>query len=249
MPRAPRFIVPLPGARAPGVAVDLPPAVAHQATRVLRLRPGDPIELFDGSGGAWRATLDRVATHGSATATLVAFEPPGDADRARHVTLVIGLLKGEKLEWVVQKATEVGVARIAPVVTARSVAVTGRADRWRRIAAEATEQCGRTIVPVIDDPVPLGESLRLGAADAIRVACWEDESVVPFRDVVSCSAPDAPVVVWVGPEGGFSRDEASLLTLARATTASLGPRILRSETAAVVAVALAIEPGLSSTRH
>lgn len=244
MSRAPRFIVPLDGA-ARGVRATLPSHVAHQVTRVLRLRHGDALDLLDGTGGSWHATLDPGATPATATATLAAFAPPAPADDARHVTLVLGLLKADKFDWVVQKATEVGVARVVPVVMARSVPMAGRADRWRRIAAEATEQCGRTVVPAIDDPVPLAATVALGAPRSRRVICWEDEAVVPYLAAIAPAAaggpelgPD-PLVVWVGPEGGITPDEAAWLRDAGAVTATLGARILRSETAAIVAVALA----------
>lgn len=242
MPRAPRFVFPMGGATI-GSAIPLPEAVAHQVARVLRLRPGDGLEVLDGTGGSWHATLDSGATPARATVTLRAFVPVGASDHGRHVTLVLGLLKADKFDWVVQKATEVGVARIVPVVTTRSVAMSGRPDRWRRIALEATEQCGRTVLPVIEDPMPFRASFGVGPTEAIRVACWEDEAVVPFRDVIAPHETSTPLIVWVGPEGGISMEEAVALRAVGATTASLGPRILRSETAAIVAVAQAVGTG------
>jgi 16S rRNA (uracil1498-N3)-methyltransferase len=239
MPRAPRFVIPLDGA-APGRAIPLPAAVAHQVSRVLRLRPGDALEVLDGTGGSWHATLDSGATSSPVTVTLRAFAPAGTSDSGRHVTLVLGLLKADKFEWVVQKATEVGVARILPVLTARSVAMSGRPERWRRIAIEASEQCGRTVVPDIQDPMPFRASFGVGPTDAIRVACWEDEAVVPFLDAIAPHRRESPLIVWVGPEGGILMEEAAALRRIGATTASLGPRILRSETAAIVAVAQAV---------
>ena len=242
MPRSPRFVLPLASAMA-GTVVVLPDAVAHQVLRVMRLRPGESLDLFDGAGGFWRATLDAGATPARASATLIAFVPVGASDRGRHVTLVLGLLKADKFDWVVQKATELGVARIVPVVTVRSVAVSGRPDRWRRIATEATEQSGRTVVPVIDDPMPFRASFGVGPADAVRVACWEDEAVVPFRDIIAARDSAQPLVVWVGPEGGISMEEAVALRAIGATTVTLGPRILRSETAAIIAVAQGVGDG------
>lgn len=241
MARAPRFVVPLDGATC-GTVVPLPAPVAHQVSRVLRLRPGDHLEVLDGTGGSWRATLDHGATPARATVTLGGFVPVDAPDQGRPVTLVLGLLKADKFDWVVQKATEVGVARIVPVVTARSVAMSARPDRWRRIAIEATEQSGRTVVPVIHDPMPFRASLVLGAPGAMRVACWEDETVVAFRAAIAARGPAVPLVLWVGPEGGISMEEAAELQASGAATATLGPRILRSETAAIIAVALAVNP-------
>jgi 16S rRNA (uracil1498-N3)-methyltransferase len=247
MSRTPRFVVPVDGA-ATGAVITLPSAVAHQALRVMRLRPGDRLELLGGNGGSWNATLDAGATRQpAATATLGDFMPDAEADRGRHVTLVLGLLKADKFDWVVQKATEVGVARIVPVVTSRSVAMSGRADRWRRIAMEATEQSGRTVVPMIDDPMPFRSSLAIGPSGAVHVACWEAEKVVPFREGIASDGRGTAVVVWVGPEGGMSIEEVDALRASGAITASLGPRILRSETAAIIAVASAVDSGLSST--
>lgn len=242
MPRPPRFVVPLEGA-ASGAVVALPGAVSHQVSRVLRMRPGNRLEILDGTGGAWHATLDHDATPARASVTLGEFVPAGAADRGRHVTLVLGILKADKFDWVVQKATEVGVARIVPIVTARSVTVSGRPDRWRRIAIEATEQSGRTVVPVIDDPVPFRASLAVASPGAMRVACWEDEAVVAFRSALASQGPAVPLVLWVGPEGGISMEEAAELRASGAATATLGPRILRSETAAIVAVAQAVDSG------
>ena len=242
MSRAPRFVIPLDGASR-GATVVLPPPVAHQVSKVLRMRSGDCLELLDGTGGAWRATLDAGATPARAYATLGTFVAVGASDTGRHVTLILGHLKADKFDWVVQKATELGVARIVPIVTGRSVAVGGRPDRWRRIAVEATEQSGRTVVPRIDDPMPFRSSLAVGPPNSLRVACWEDEAATAFRDAIASARVDAPVVVWVGPEGGISMEEAHEFRASGVATASLGPRILRSETAAIVAVAQAVGVG------
>jgi 16S rRNA (uracil1498-N3)-methyltransferase len=244
MVRTPRFVTPL-GSASPGTVVVLPTTVAHQVLRVLRLRPGDRLDLLDGTGGSWHATLDVGTTPARATATLGTFVPVGASDLGRHVTLILGLLRADKFDWVVQKATELGVARIVPIVTARSVATSGRPDRWRRIAAEATEQSGRTVVPTIDDPTPFRSTLTAGSPETLRIACWEDESIVAFRDAITADGSHEPVAVWVGPEGGISMEEAGALRDSGATTATLGPRILRSETAAIVAVAQAVGTGWS----
>ena len=247
---APRFFVrgPLAGCGAGG-EVPLPEHVARQVATVLRMRPGDPVVLFDGAGGEWRAALAAVG-RGSATARLLAYDVPG-REPALRLTLCQALLKADRFEWVIQKGTELGVAEFVPLVTRRVVAADrvgaaggpaaseSKLARWRRIAVEAAEQSGRLAVPLVHPPRSLEAALE---SRAPRLVCWEDERRLPFPaalgEVVGGGSNE--VAVFVGPEGGFTPEEVQAATAAGARAASLGPRILRSETAAVVAAALAL---------
>lgn len=256
-----------------GGDVALAPEIAHQLSAVLRLRPGDPLMLFDGSGGEWQAELIGIGREG-ATARLLRHEHLlREADL--EVTLCPVLLKADKLEWVLQKGTELGAVAFQPLVTRRTVpggrvemgASYGRASalqadpsaagparpagpgtriaRWRRIVVEAAEQSGRCVVPRIAEPLPLPAVLQDSAA---TVFLWEGERVVPFSSALAAAvaAGRGQVRLLVGPEGGFDPQEAELVIAAGARPASLGPRLLRSETAALAALSLALIPGTLS---
>ncbi|HEU5317985.1 MAG TPA: 16S rRNA (uracil(1498)-N(3))-methyltransferase [Chloroflexota bacterium] len=215
--------------------VDLPPAVVHQVVAVLRMRVGDAVVIFDESGREWEGVLAEVTRHGARVRLQGVTVPQREA--VRRVTLCQALLKADKMEWVLQKGTELGVARFEPLLTERVVAAKREApERWRRILVEATEQCGRTRVPELVQPVPLQEAL--GGA-ATQVVCWEGEHE---RALAAWLAVDRPseLRLFIGPEGGFSEREANLARERDAVTVSLGPRILRAETAAVAASALAL---------
>jgi 16S rRNA (uracil1498-N3)-methyltransferase len=232
-----------------GGDVALPERVARQVVRVLRMRPGDPLVLFDGTGGEWEAEL-ATADSRDAAARLVRHRTP-EVEPALRLTLCQSLLKADKLEWVLQKGTELGVARFVLMVSQRVVAAereraasrrhsdapAGKLDRWQRIVVEAAEQSGRTQVPAIEPPLPLRAVL---AGSEPGVLCWEEERERTFLDALRGAAAGGRVRVFVGPEGGFAPAEAAAARAAGLTLASLGPRTLRSETAAVAAAALAL---------
>ena len=164
MGRPHRFHVDLPPAPVAGLVVNLAPPVAHQVARVLRMRSGDVVHLFDGNGGEWRAVI-RIGSGNAVTATLDGFlsgpSPLGS------VVLCLGLLKGEKFDWVIQKSTELGITHVIPMVTERSLPGSGRPDRWHRIAVEASEQSGRTTIPEITPPMPLRDALNFQSAHSV----------------------------------------------------------------------------------
>jgi len=208
---------------------------AHYLSRVLRCRKGDAFWLLDGIGGRYQATVLSVAGNVVRVERGSREESFGESPLAIH--LVQALLKADKMTWVVQKATELGVSHIHPVVTTRSEARTTRkVDRWRRVAEAATLQAGRSRVPRIAEVQGFEDSLP---ADVSGVLFWE-QAKGGLRDafVAMESAPSQPVWIWVGPEGGFTADEVSLARGCGVHIASLGARTLRAETAAVCAVAL-----------
>ncbi len=219
----------------------LPPEVAHQIARVLRLRPEEAITLFDVSGIDTTARLTTVSSE-RVEAQVVA-QTPNLAEPRVKLTLCQALLKGERFEVVLQKATEVGVSAFVPLVSKRVIPrdVTGveqaRYPRWRRIIREAAEQCGRGRVPELRPPLSLQDALR--QARGLVLLPWEEERSLDLRDVLRGRTAQE-VTVFIGPEGGFEEAEAQQAHEAGAQVVSLGRRVLRSETAGVVAAALVL---------
>jgi 16S rRNA (uracil1498-N3)-methyltransferase len=211
--------------------------VARQIARVLRLGPGDEILLFDEEGVEHTARLLRVAPS-RVEAAVEGTSRPGRESPLR-LTVAPALLRGPRMDLLVEKATELGVTAIAPLHLRRCVATgSGRLTRWRAIAREAAEQSGRTRLPAIEAPVPLATFLATLPAEAIRLALWEGEGGLPFHSLDVAGLRSRPAVLVVGPEGGLSREEVETLREAGFALLTLGPRILRAETAPLAALAL-----------
>jgi 16S rRNA (uracil1498-N3)-methyltransferase len=232
-----RFHVP---EAAPGAHVTLPEHTAHHAREVLRLRAGAEVRVFDGAGHEWDAVLDEVSRRTVSARLLNAAAPRRESPL--RLCLAMAALKGDRMELVIQKATELGVAEIWPVVTDRTDAAArpalkgSRSERWERVASGASEQCGRATVPHVAPTVTLG-ALVERAWDGARAALLETEGhpALPSLPV----DPASPLLLLVGPAGGFEPAEMASLRSAGFLAASLGPRILRAETAAVAAVSIA----------
>jgi 16S rRNA (uracil1498-N3)-methyltransferase len=212
----------------------LTPEARHYLAEVLRLGPGAPVEVFDGSGGRWAGRLEEGLD-------TVALGPREEAAAAAvEIALLFALSKGEKVDLVVQKATELGAARIVPFAAERSVvrleAEKGeaRSRRWRRIAEEAARQCGRADVPQVDAPLALEAALAALPPGTRAYVFTPGGTPLPYAEGGGAAA----LAAVVGPEGGLTERELEACRRAGATTASLGPRVLRAETAAIVAVAL-----------
>ncbi len=233
---APRFFVPL--ALAPvatGATVELPPAVAHHAVRVVRLAAGDALTLFDGTDGEYAATLMRADRDGATVRidgySAVARESPLD------VTLAQAIAANDAMDYAIRKAVELGATAIQPLVTMRSAPLPKgergerRLAHWRGVVVAACEQCGRNRVPPVAAP--------LGWQDWI--AAWPGRGIVlepeAARSLASLSTPGATTALAVGPEGGFTDREVDAGRAAGFECVSLGPRVLRTETAAVAALA------------
>jgi 16S rRNA (uracil1498-N3)-methyltransferase len=230
-----RFFLP-PGSVQHGV-VAFPAGISHQIERVLRLKPGDRVVALDGSGTEHVVLLQAVSrsTRGSIESTR-----HNQAEPATRLTLYQGLLKGAKLELVLQKGTELGVSRFVPVATARAVPAepsAARQGRFEAIVREAAEQSGRGRIPEIMVPARLPDAITEACATGPTIFLWEQEQIVRLADV---SLPPAAgeMSLFVGPEGGFTGDEAEAARSAGAHTVTLGRRILRAETAAIVGSAL-----------
>lgn len=233
----PRFY--LPGVRDPGAAVSLRGEEFHHLRNVLRLGPGDEIALFDGEG---RGFSGRILEVGRSEARIrVGAEEPRSRESPLHLVLIAALPKGEKLELVIQKATELGVNIIRPVSSSRSEIrrVPGRderkLERWRKIAVGACKQSGRSRVPRVDLPVDLPSALTHPGADLKVVLDAGAEGEPPSFGKVG---PVTSAILAVGPEGGWSGEERLAFQKAGFLPLRLGPRVLRSETAAIVSTAL-----------
>ena len=210
-------------------------------TRVLRLEVGDLVTLFDGLSSEGQARITRIGPR-AVELHIEHVTKVGTPDRPA-LTLIQALAKGEKLDLVVQKATELGVTRIMPVTSARSIPqleamrAIGRRTRWQKIAREAARQCGRTDVPVIEVVTPLPTALHAVSKDALRLFIWEGARGIGLGPVLPTTKP-SEVVLTIGPEGGFSSAEAETAKAAGFLACGLGPRILRTETAALAAIAI-----------
>lgn len=211
---------------------------SHQIVRVLRMRRGDTVAVFDGTGADHEAQLLTLGP-GKAIARLTGVRTAA-SEPALRLTLLQGLPKGEKMELIIQKATELGVHRIVPLVCQRSVSRgSGRLARWRAIAREAAEQCGRPIVPQIDEPVPLTSFFAAEGGSGLRgIALWEDERARGLKETLALMAAADRLHLLVGPEGGLEPDEVRLIGQGGLVTASLGKRTLRAETAAIAALGI-----------
>jgi 16S rRNA (uracil1498-N3)-methyltransferase len=225
-------------ALAEGVEVTLPDAAAAHVARVLRLAAGDAVVLFNGDGNDYAATLIAVDRR-AATARVQAVQAVAN-ESPLALTLAQGLARGEKMDLVVQKATELGVARIVPLLSERSEVHLDRArsdkrlHHWRAVAAGACEQCGRARLPTIEPPQELGAWARtLGQAGALRLALLPD-AAQGLRGLVM---PAEGAVLVAGPEGGLGERDVAALQAAGFAGLRLGPRILRTETAGLAALA------------
>jgi 16S rRNA (uracil1498-N3)-methyltransferase len=229
----------VPGA-APGARLDFPEHAAHHAREVLRLKAGASVRVFDGAGHEWDAVLDEVSRRRVSARMLHAVA--ARAESPLWLVLAMAALKGDRMELVLQKATELGVSEIWPVVTyrtdsaARPALKGSRSERWERVASGAAEQCGRAHVPHVAPTVTLRELLER-PFDGRRVALLETSGHPPLAALTV--DPASPLLLLVGPAGGFEPAEAEELRAAGFTAASLGPRLLRAETAAVAAIAIA----------
>lgn len=232
---APRFHCPFP--LAPGATVDLPPEAAHHATKVLRMDEGDEVVLFDGRGGEWTGRLRRVGK-----AMAVALESFDDADREPPVsiTLAQGLPAADKMDWIAQKSVELGVARIVPVACRRSVIrlsgerMERRVAHWQAVAVAACEQCRRNRVPEVAPLVDLPQFLGNAAGEnGVRLILAPEAET----RLAALPKPAGPVTLLIGPEGGFEDGELAAAASAGFRAVSLGPRVLRTETAGLAALA------------
>lgn len=213
-----------------GVLVALDAGQANYLGNVLRLKEGDELLLFDGASGEW---LARVAEVGKKRMALAVAEPTRPQESVPDLALAFAPIKKGRVDWLVEKAVELGVAQLQPVVTQRTIVDKLKLDRMHAHIIEAAEQCGRTSLAKIEAPVKLDVFLR--GLDGTRALYFADETGGEFP--AAAFAP-GPATILTGPEGGFTPEEATKIRAApNMRPISLGPRILRAETAALACVA------------
>ncbi|MGQ0429857.1 MAG: 16S rRNA (uracil(1498)-N(3))-methyltransferase [Gammaproteobacteria bacterium] len=226
-------------ALAPGARIELSGAAYQHLTRVLRLQAGAAVTLFNGSGMDYPSTINEIRRGIAAVGVRAA--APARAESPLAVTLVQGIARGERMDLVVQKATELGVAAIQPVATERSVvrldAQAGQAKlaHWRGVAIAACEQCGRARLPAIGEPLPFTDWLGRPAAAGGRRLQLDPEA---GSSLAAAARGAAAVELLVGPEGGLTEMEQDAARQTGYLSCRLGPRLLRSETAAIAALAV-----------
>jgi 16S rRNA (uracil1498-N3)-methyltransferase len=214
---------------AAGVHVDLDAVQANYLGNVMRLKEGDQLLLFDGMSGEW---LAEVVEAGRKRMRLIVGEPTKPQEAVPDLWLAFAPLKKGRVDWLVEKAVELGVARLLPLVTQRTVVDKLNLDRMRAHIIEAAEQCGRTALADIDEPVRLETFLK--SRDPQRMLFFADET---GGAPAPSSFEPGPAIILIGPEGGFTPEEAAAVRAApNAVAISLGPRILRAETAALAAI-------------
>jgi 16S rRNA (uracil1498-N3)-methyltransferase len=224
------------GPLASGVELSLSPAGAYHVARVLRMREGAPLSVFDGSGQEFRAEIVRVA--GDEVTVRLNEALSGTAESPLRIALLQGVSRSERMDWTLQKATELGVASIAPVLTSRSVVrldekqALKKQSHWRGIVIAACEQCGRSKIPHVAAPVTLREHLATARKEGLRLVLSPS---APGSLAGLASLPNK-VELLIGPEGGLDDDELLAAQKAGFMPVRLGPRVLRTETAAVVAL-------------
>jgi 16S rRNA (uracil1498-N3)-methyltransferase len=210
---------------------------AHYLSTVLRRRPGDTIIVTDQSGSSFTAQIKTITKNLAALeiGALILLETESPLD----IILIQGLLKGDKMDLVVQKATELGVKKIVPVISERSqLRETRKLSRWQKIAEEASRQCGRSRVPVITEPEAFGTAIRQGLpAGSSGIIFWEQGGVSFSSSLETCRGKKQ-ISLCTGPEGGFSEEEVKIAADSGFVVVSLGTRILRAETAAITAISI-----------
>ena len=220
---------------APGSIFELPAEPAAHVVRVLRAREGDAIVLFNGDGREFDAVVGAV--RGSRIGVTVGDARGVHLESPLKLTLLQCVPRGDRMDWIIQKATELGVTRIVPLLSGRSVVrlegrqAESKVAHWRAVAASACEQCGRCRLPTIDAPLPLIEYLGAAAITGLRLVL-DPEAETGMPNFAETAAID----VAVGPEGGFTAEESEALRITGYAGVRLGPRILRTETAAIAAV-------------
>jgi 16S rRNA (uracil1498-N3)-methyltransferase len=238
---------------------------AHHALRVLRLKAGESVDIVAPSGTAWRVEVEHL-DGGRVAVRLAGRLAATDGDAMPEITLVQGVAKGEKMDAIVRAAVEIGATRIAPIMMERSVVkldakkARGRGERWRRIARSAAQQARRGRVPEVTDPLGFEDAVKLIADHDLALTLWEEcdapllsaavreglakseEPAAGGQATADTTTPGdtacARIAVVVGPEGGLIAEEVAALESAGATTVTLGPSILRTETAAVAALGI-----------
>ncbi len=219
----------------------------HYLKNVLRVRKGEELKAFDGTGKEYLCKVVKV--HPRHIALHIAEIFDADTELPVEICLAQSLIKAKHFEFAVQKCTELGVKRFIPVVTERTVVklkgerAENRRLRWEKIAVEAAKQCGRSFYPEVESVTGFENALKIAQTQDMCIIPWEEETALTLKKVLAEgfeSHLPRKVMVFIGPEGGFSSQEVSLAKKAGVVPVSLGPRLLRSETAAIATVAVLV---------
>jgi 16S rRNA (uracil1498-N3)-methyltransferase len=226
----------------PGARIELPAAQGRHLVRVLRLAAGTPIVLFNGQGGEFEAIIATI--HRDDITVHVGAHQAIERESPLDITLLQGIARGEKMDLILQKATELGVTRIVPLNMARSnVRLTSdtaarKQEHWQAVVDSACEQCGRNRVPEVAAPTPFASAVQaVRAGTRLLLAPAEDSRSLATMLAPEDAGANSTFTLLVGPEGGFEPDEVRIARLAGFTGCRLGPRVLRTETAALTALA------------
>lgn len=222
----------------PDTTIELPAALAHHAVRVLRIKTDTEIILFDGLGGQYTATL---LIDGKKACARLGRHEPIEAELAGQITLVQGMASGDKMDWVIEKAVELGATRVVPLAAQRSVLqlsgerLNKRLDHWRRISQAASEQCGRNRIMEVAVPQTLQQYLATLTLPPTSILFCHPGSTQTLAQAAQAAGNALALVV--GPEGGWSDEELALAKKHKLTTAGFGTRVLRTETAGLALIA------------
>ncbi len=217
---------------------------AHHASRVLRLRTGDPVVICDGEGTDYDCTVEHSDSRELVCRVRGSRASVGEPKQ--RITLFMALPKGDKMDFIVQKAVELGVDKIVPYISRNCVSRPGnpskKTERWGKIAAEAAGQCGRGLIPVVHGVITVREAFEMAALNETALFFYENEGRVGLKSVLSAGI-GSTVSLVTGPEGGFDSSEAEAAKEAGLVSVSLGPRVLRCETAPIAALAAVLYAG------
>jgi 16S rRNA (uracil1498-N3)-methyltransferase len=224
-----------------GEQLTLPTSEAHYVAHVLRLQSGDDVQAFDGAGQAFQLRLLAVSLAGVEGQLLTAL--PSWEETTRPIILGQGLPKGAKMDVIVEKCSELGLTTLVPLQTERTVVQVagreaGKLARWRRVAEAAARQCRRQVCLDLQAPVSLEDFCATYHTAPVKIVCWEEEQTQGLRQVLHTLAGQSPIVVLIGPEGGLTAQEVAVARSYGFLPVSLGPRLLRTETAAIAVTSI-----------
>jgi len=224
-----------------GTDVTITGDLAHRLAKVLRYRIGDSIVLAGSGERDYIVRLESVSPN--SIAGVIAGERPAPSEAATEVVLYQSLIRANRFDFVLEKGTEIGVARFVPIIAARTqvqeAASKARSDRWRRLIVEAAEQCGRGRLPTVGEAVSFEQAIR--SAPGLKIVPWEGERDRRLGDYIrSLPAPPPAVSVFIGPEGGWEPAEIDLARESGAALVTLGRRVMRAETAAIIAAGIVL---------
>ncbi len=219
--------------------VQLQGQIARQIKIVLRMQAGDELIVLDNSGMEWRVKITEIGK--DVVEGQIVDQGPAQGEPTLRITLYQGTLKGQKFEWVLQKGTELGISRFVPTICERSVVnkvdtLTKKYSRWQEIVREAAEQSRRGKLPVLEPPIFIAEAVKQARSVSLMIMPWEEARKSTLKSILA-QAEVGNISVFIGPEGGFTEQEAAWVHEAGGEVVKLGPRILRAETAGLAVCA------------